>query len=140
MYISAFNSRKCAEKVLGFHLWWWGNWKCGSTRPWVMESDPIYHSCKHFQIFYFFPPHIQNLVRIMWYKRHTRVTVTTRTWGKAKEAGVGLENNSVNLLWQKRTCKCILHTSVSSKENCTVIHLHIIISCVQLQYRDYTNK
>ena len=47
---------------------------------------------------------------------------------------MGLGNNSAILLRQKTTCICILYTSVSPKENCPAIHLHMIISCLQLQY------
>ena len=63
-----------------------------------------------------------------------RIVVATRTQGIAREADVGLGNNSAILLQQKRTCTCILHTSVSPKENCLAIHLHMIISCLQLHY------
>lgn len=63
-----------------------------------------------------------------------RIAVATRTRGIAREADVVLGNDSAILLRQKRTCTCILHTSVSPKENCPAIHLHMIISCLQLQY------
>ena len=63
-----------------------------------------------------------------------RIVVATPTRGIAREADVGLVNNSAILLRQKRTCTCILHTSVSPTENCPAIHLHMSISCLQLQY------
>ena len=51
---------------------------------------------------------------------------------KGSRCGVG--NNSAIFLRQNKTCTCILYTSVSPKENCPAIHLHMIISCPQLQY------
>ena len=97
------------------------------------ESDPMYQLCKHIL---FHSPRISKF----WCESFgvkgiiRRIVVATRTRGIAREADVGLGNNSAILLRQKRTCTCILHTSVSPKENCPAIHLHMIISCLQLQY------
>ena len=105
----------------------------------------MYQLCGHIL---FHSPRISNFLWESFGIKGTirRIAVATRTRGIAREAYVGLGNNSAILLRQKRicthqkkkkkkrTCTCILHTSVSPKENCPAIHLHMIISCLQLQY------
>ena len=104
----------------------------------------MYQLCGHIL---FHSPRISNFLWESFGIKGTfrRIAVATRTRGIAREADVGLGNNSAILLRQKRicphqkkkkkrTCTCILHTSVSPKENCPAIHLHMIISCLQLQY------
>ena len=92
----------------------------------------MYQLCGHIL---FHSPRISNFLWESFGIKGTirRIAVATRTRGIAREAYVGLGNNSAILLRQNKACTCILYTSVSPKENCLAIHLHTIISCPQLQ-------